>query len=283
MKFLAYLRSLATKFFHGSATANDMEAELRSHIQHRADDLERSGLPRMEADRRARIEFGGYEKFREESHEALGGNFIETFMQDVRFSLRLLRKSPGFTIVAVLTLALGIGANAVVFSVMNALIWRPLNVPEARSLYAIERGKDQAINHSYLDYVDLRDRNRSFDGLAAYNVSDAGLDTGDILRQQELAIGPDDTSETLAPRLAAAGAELMIETLRGLESNSIQPRKQDNCLLRHHEKLLRRKILLEDCRVLQNSLKPVVQKMQLKLQNWMVLLKLEEQFVVNVA
>ena len=178
MKFLAYLRSLAAKFFHGSATANDMEAELRSHIQHRADDLERSGLPRMEAERRARIEFGGYEKFREESHEALGGNFIESFMQDVRFSLRLLRKSPGFTIVAVLTLALGIGANAVVFSVMNALIWRPLNVPEARSLYAIERGKDQAINHSYLDYVDLRDRNRSFDGLAAYNVSDAGLDTG---------------------------------------------------------------------------------------------------------
>jgi len=99
-------------------------------------------------------------------------------MQDVRFRLCLLRKSPGFTIVAVLTLALGIGANAVVFSVMNALIWRPLNVPEARSLYAIERGKDQAINHSYLDYVDLRDRNRSFDGLAAYNVSDAGLDTG---------------------------------------------------------------------------------------------------------
>jgi len=178
MKFVAYLRSLAAKFFHRSETADDMEEELRSHIQHRADDLERSGMDRSEAERRARIEFGGYEKFREESHEALGGNFIETLLQDVRFSLRLLRKSPGFTLVAVLTLALGIGANAVVFSIMNALIVRPVNVPEARSLYAIERGKDQAINHSYPDYVDLRDRNRSFEGIAAYNVASAGLDTG---------------------------------------------------------------------------------------------------------
>ncbi len=99
-------------------------------------------------------------------------------MQDVRFSLRMLRKSPGFTIVAVLTLALAIGANAVVFGVLNALILRPLNVPQAESLYAIERGSDKAINQSYPDYLDLRDRNRSFEGLAAYNIAQAGLDTG---------------------------------------------------------------------------------------------------------
>ena len=74
--------------------------------------------------------------------EALGGNFIETLVQDVRFSLRVLRKSPGFTIVAVSTLALAIGANAVVFGVLNGLILRPLNVPQAESLYGIERGSD---------------------------------------------------------------------------------------------------------------------------------------------
>ena len=157
-----------------------MEEELRSHIQHRADDLERSGLDRAEAERRARIEFGGHERFKEECHEALGGNFIETLMQDVRFSLRVLRKSPGFTIAAVLTLALAIGANAVVFGVLNALILRPLNVPQAESLYAIERvQRSSHQSQSYPDYLDLRDRNRSFDGLAAYNVAVAGLDTGE--------------------------------------------------------------------------------------------------------
>ena len=156
-----------------------MEEELRSHIQHRTDDLERSGLTRAEAERRARIEFGGYVKYKEESHEALGNNFIETLVQDVRFSLRVLRKSPGFAIAAVFTLALAIGANAVVFSMFNGLVLRPLNVPDSQNLYALQRGKDTYIIQSYPDYVDLRDRNRSFDGLAAYTIGQAGLDTGD--------------------------------------------------------------------------------------------------------
>lgn len=178
MSLLAYFRSVTTKFFRHSQTEHEMDEELRSHIQLRADDLERSGIPRAEAERRARIEFGGYERYKEESHEALGGNFVETLLQDVRFSLRLLRKSPGFTAVAILTLALAIGANAVVFAVLNALILRPVNVPQAQSLYAIERGSDKAINQSYPDYLDLRDHNRSFDGLTAYNVTSVGLDTG---------------------------------------------------------------------------------------------------------
>jgi hypothetical protein len=80
--------------------------------------------------------------------------------------------------VAVLTLALAIGANAVVFAILDALILRPLNVPHAGSLWAIERGSQKAVNHSYPDYLDLRDRNRSFEALAAYNVTGVGLDTG---------------------------------------------------------------------------------------------------------
>ncbi|MBV8672970.1 MAG: ABC transporter permease, partial [Acidobacteriaceae bacterium] len=80
--------------------------------------------------------------------------------------------------VAVFTLALAIGANAVVFAVLNALILRPLKVPDGQSLFAIQRGKDQAINHSYPDYVDFRDRNHSFKDLAAYNVASAAVDAG---------------------------------------------------------------------------------------------------------
>jgi predicted permease len=178
MRLFAYFRSVVAKFFHHSQVADDMDEEFRSHVRHRADDLERSGLGRAEAERRARIEFGGHDRFKEDSYEALGGNFIETFLQDLRFSLRLLRKSPGFTIAAILTLALAIGANAVVFGVLNAMILRPINVPQAQSLYAIERGGDKSVTESYPDYLDLRDRNRSFDDIAAYNVSGAGLDTG---------------------------------------------------------------------------------------------------------
>src|SRR5262249_37326630 len=156
----------------------EMDDELRSHIQHRADDLERSGLPRAEAERRARIEFGGYQRVKEEIREATGGALVDSLGQDLRYAYRVLRKSPVFSVVAILTLALTIGANAVVFSVLNALILRPLNVPRAESLYSIHRVNDNSGALSYPDYIDLRDRNRSFEDIAAYNILQAGLDTG---------------------------------------------------------------------------------------------------------
>ncbi|HLW83855.1 MAG TPA: ABC transporter permease [Candidatus Sulfotelmatobacter sp.] len=102
---------------------------------------------------------------------------MTTLLQDLRLALRQLRKSPGFTLAAVLTLALAIGANSVVFGLMDALILRPLNVPQAESLYGTEYG-DNPVWQSYPNYLDLRDRNRSFDDLAAYNFSFVGLDTG---------------------------------------------------------------------------------------------------------
>jgi predicted permease len=178
MKLLDSLRFRIPTLFRRSQMNAEIEDELRSHIQHRADDLERSGLPRTEAERRARIEFGGHVRYKEESREAAGGTFVESLIQDVRFAFRMLRKSPGFTAVAVVTLAVAIGANAVVFGVLDALILRPLNVPQAQSLYGIERGPDNAVNQSYPDYIDLRERNRSFDDLAAYNVTAVGFDTG---------------------------------------------------------------------------------------------------------
>src|SRR5580658_3984736 len=157
MKLLAYFRSLAARFFARPQVEDDITAELGAHIQHRADDLERSGLARADAERRARIEFGGQGRFKEEVRETFGGNFIETLVSDVRYSVRVLRKSPGFTIVAVTTLALGIGANAVVFGILNGLILRPLNLPQAQSLYAIERKVAFGAYQSYPDYLDLRD------------------------------------------------------------------------------------------------------------------------------
>ena len=100
-------------------------------------------------------------------------------LEDLRFSLRQLRKSPGFTITAVLTLAMAIGANAVVFSVMNGLILRPLDLPQAQSLYGIERASDKDMSQSYPDYLDMRNHNHSFDDLAAFTIPQVGLDTGE--------------------------------------------------------------------------------------------------------
>src|SRR5438093_7469493 len=133
----AYFRSLAARFFHRSQTENDLEEELRSHIQLRADDLERFGLGRAEAERRARIEFGGHERFKEECREAIAGNFIDTLIQDVRFSSRMLRKSPGFTAVVVLTIALGIGATTAIFTVVDATLLEPLSYPHPEQLVSL--------------------------------------------------------------------------------------------------------------------------------------------------
>jgi len=178
MRLLDSLQFRIGAFFQRDQMNAEMDEELRSHMEHRADDLERNGMARFDAERRARIEFGGREKYKEEIHQAFGGNMIETFVQDLRFSLRQLRKSPGFTIASVLTLMLAIAANAVVFGLMDGLILRPLNVPQSESLYGTHYGDNPAWQ-SYPNYLDLRDRNRSFEGLAAFNFAlGVGLDTG---------------------------------------------------------------------------------------------------------
>src|ERR1700743_1960235 len=100
---------------------------------------------------------------------------MHAFLQNFRFSLRQLRKSPGFAITAILTLALGVGANVVVFSVFNGLILRPLNVSQPASLYNITRKPHNWNSQSYPDYIDYRDKNATFTSVAAYSMDAAGL------------------------------------------------------------------------------------------------------------
>ena len=172
----AYLRSIAKRFFRCARTDREMEEELESHVQLRADALERDGLGRPEAERRARIEFGGHDRFKEECREAMGGNAIDQAVQDVRFSLRALRKSPGFSLVAVVTLALGIGATVATFSVVNTVLLRPFAFRHPEKLLWIysQRSDNPRTNFSLPEYCDYRDQTTSFEalaGVASFNPS----------------------------------------------------------------------------------------------------------------
>ncbi len=157
---------------------SELSEEIRLHIEERTEQLMREGISAGEAGRTARRAFGNRTLLEERSREVWQWATLESIGADVRFALRQFRRSPGFAFAAIVTLALAIGANAVVFAVLNGLFLRPLNVPHGESLYALQRGHDTYIVQSYPDYIDLRDRNRSFDGLAAYNISQVALDTG---------------------------------------------------------------------------------------------------------
>jgi predicted permease len=171
MKLTSSLRSFAAVLFRRSRVEDEMDEELRVHIKNRARDLEKDGFSASEAERRARMEFGGYQKFKEECREETGAHFLEALLQDVRYGLRMLRKSPAFTIVAVLTLALGIGANTAIFSLVDWLVLRPLPIAHASQVAFIQatyKDSNPAEQFSYPDFQRIQEQTSNvFAGTAA--------------------------------------------------------------------------------------------------------------------
>ncbi len=162
----------------GQRMLDDLDEDIRDHIARETEDNIARGMSPEDARSAALRAFGNVTRVKEDARAVWITVWLEQLGQDVRFALRLLRKTPGFTIAAVMTLALTIGANALVFAVFNVFVVHPLDLPHADRLYTLERGRDQSTFQSYPDYVDLRDRNRSFDGLAAFGVTAVGLDAG---------------------------------------------------------------------------------------------------------
>jgi predicted permease len=151
MNVFASLRSWMRGTFRRSGVERQMDDELRFHIESCTDDLVRAGLAPEEARRRARIELGGVEARKEECRDALGLRLLDELVADGRYACRQLRRAPGFTVVAVLSLALGIGANSAIFSLMEAAVWKPIPVhePERLGLFSWVSGPRSLMNSSW--------------------------------------------------------------------------------------------------------------------------------------
>ncbi len=165
--------------FTSSRQDRDLQAELASHLQMHIDDNLRAGMSAEEARRQARARLGGIEAVREHYRDRAGIPMLQHIAQDVRYGARTLRRAPAFTVVAILTLGLGIGANTAIFSVVNAVLLRPLPFPESRRLVLIwatsERSHRQEDVASYPDFAEWRDSSRSFDGMAAFTTRPVGI------------------------------------------------------------------------------------------------------------
>src|SRR5580704_10084914 len=181
---LTDLKSRLKSLFRRNTVETDLDAELRFHLDEHVAKLEKSGVSHEEALRQARLEIGTADSVKEEHRDARGIRPLENLAQDLAYGLRILRKSPGYAIIAILTLALGIGANAAIFSFIEAWIIKPLPYPNAQSLMVLEthntkKGWTSTQVSSSADLFDYEKQNSSFEQLAIwtgwqYNLTGGG-------------------------------------------------------------------------------------------------------------
>lgn len=174
---MSFLQRLLNSFSR-TKLEQEIDDELQSHIEMRIADNLAAGMRPEEARRDALVHFGNRAVMRERVTAVDAEMALDSAERDLRYTVRQLRRSPVFTVTAVLTLALGIGANVVVFSVLNALMLRLLDVPEPTGLYNVVQQQHGSENQSYPDFLDFERLNSSFSGMAAYRLLDAAISTG---------------------------------------------------------------------------------------------------------
>ncbi|HEX6496206.1 MAG TPA: permease prefix domain 1-containing protein, partial [Acidobacteriaceae bacterium] len=171
------LRFRLRALYRRSAEETELNDELRFHFEQQVEKYKRTGMPDGEARRRARLAFGGHEQVKEDCREARGTSFVENARQDVRYAMRQLRANPIFAIVIVLTLALSIGANSAIFSVIDGVLIRPLPYRQPDKLVRIFLSNANyprfALNP--FDFRDFRTRSKSFENMAAFTRGDVQL------------------------------------------------------------------------------------------------------------
>ncbi|HTU32871.1 MAG TPA: ABC transporter permease [Candidatus Acidoferrum sp.] len=175
-----------SRLFHRRKQDTQLDSELRYHVEQQTADNIAAGMDPGEARRRALAQFGGLEYIKEEARDARGTQLVETLVQDIRYGLRMLRKSPGFTAIAILTLALGIGANTAIFSFTDQVLLSTLPVPNPQQLVVLRSpGRhngstwsdidDGAQSFSYPVYKELRDRAPARSEVLAYRDLDVNV------------------------------------------------------------------------------------------------------------
>jgi len=172
---LARVRTLVGALLRRRRWEDELADELQSHVEHRSADLIRQGVAPANAVRQARLELGPRDAHRDAARAAFGLRGFDELHQDLRYAIRALVRSPGFALVAVVSLGLGVGINTIVFSVTNALVLRPLPVVAPDQLAFLQTSFGPTL--SYPNYRDLRDRNVTFTDLSAYRFARMGLQT----------------------------------------------------------------------------------------------------------
>src|SRR5580698_3366655 len=158
-RFVTRLLNFVTGFTNRHRGDERLQEEMESHLAAMTDENVRAGMDPEEARRHARMKFGAAEVIREDYHAEKGLPFLENLLLDVRYSLRVLWKSPSFTVVALITLMLGIGANVIVFGVLNAVLLHPLDVSDPQSLFQLRHKQwtsGRLLTTSYPAFEDYR-------------------------------------------------------------------------------------------------------------------------------